>query len=152
MKIPKNTMTKLRSSRATISIYEADSTYSETVGLIEGYLGELEAELVSLAEKELGEDFANEWPEKIVEARHTESEKVEMQRGFMPGVPRSDYWIRIRTSDTISGEELRDIAARQGLSTRDGGTGTVVVHGEKSKVKKVVREIAKKMGGKKDKT
>jgi len=148
--IPETTMTRLRSSRATISIYEVDPTYGETVELIEGYLVGLEAELVSLAEEELGEDFAKEFPRKIFEARQKKPKEPEVTKGFIPGVPRSDYWIRIRIGDTISGEELQDIAAQQGLSTRDEGTGSIVIHGEKKKVKELVREIAKKMRKRKD--
>ena len=152
LNIPETTMTRLRSSRAAISIYEVDPTYGETVELIEGYLVGLEAELVSLAEEKLGEDFAKEFPRKIFEARQKKPKEPEVTKGFVPGVPRSDYWIRIRIGDTISGEELQDIAAQQGLSTRDERTDSIVIHGEEKKVKKLIREIAKKMRKRKDRT
>ena len=146
------TMEQLRSSRAMINIYNADPTYEDTVQLIEGYLGDLEAELMTLAEKEMGEDLANEWLRRIFEAGQKDQKKEEVTRGFIPGVPRSDYWIRVRVGDTIAGEELRQIAANQGLSTRDEGAESVIVHGEKDKVKQLVRRIAEKMRKRKERT
>lgn len=145
-------MERLRSTRAIINIYEADPTYGDTIEVIESYLGDLEANLVSLAEQELGKDFADEWLRRISEARSKETEGTKTVGRFVPGVPRSDYWIRIRIDDTISREELQDMAAEQGLSTREQEADYVVVHGEEGKVKEIVREMAKKIRKKKGKT
>ena len=146
------TIEELRSSRAMINIYNADPTYEDTVQPIESYLGDLEVKLMTLAQKEMGEDFVNEWLRRIFEARQKDQKKEEVTRGFIPGVPRSDYWIRVRIGDTIASEELRQKAANQGLSTRDEGAEFVIVHGERSKVKQLIREIAKKMRKRKKRT
>ncbi|UCD73472.1 MAG: DUF2096 family protein [Candidatus Bathyarchaeota archaeon] len=145
-------MEKLRSTRATINIYEADPTYGDTIALIESYLGDLEATLVSLAEEELGKNFADEWLKKISEARSKEVQEPEALGRFVPGVPRSDYWIRIKIDETISREELQDMVTKQGLSTSEQEADYVVIHGEESKVKEIVKVMAKRMREKRGKT
>lgn len=152
VRISDTTMEKLRSTRATINIYEMDPTYGDNIELIEGYLGDLEATLVSLAEQEMGEDFADKWLRQIAEARHKEIEEPEITGKFVPRVPRSDYWIRIRTDENISREEIQDFAAKHNLSTREQEEDHIVVYGEEKKVKEVVREIAELMRKKKGKT
>ena len=145
-----DTMKKLRSTRAMISIYRADPTYEDSIELIESYLGDLEAELVSMAEGELGSSFAEQWMRRIAEARQREPKEEAVERGFPSGVPRGDYWIRVRLSDTITSEELRQTAAQEALSMKEEVSGSVIVHGEETKVKKMVREIAGKMRERKD--
>jgi hypothetical protein len=152
VRISDTTMEKLRSTKATINIYEMDPTYGDTIELIEGYLGDLEATLVSLAEKERGEDFAEKWLRQIAEARSKETEETETTGKFVPGVPRSDYWIRIRTDENITREILLNTADKHDLSTREQEEGRIVIHGEESKVKSAVREMAKIMREKKGKT
>jgi len=145
VKVSGSTMSRLRSTRATINIYEADPTYGDTVELIEGTLSELEAELVTLAEIEVGEEFANEWMERISKAGREDLEGREVSKQFISGIPRRDYWIRFRIGDTIPGEELREMAMNRGLSIKDQEPGFIIVHGEREKVRELVRGITEKM-------
>ena len=54
--IPDHIAKKLRSTRATIAIYEAGPTYEETIRILEAYLIDLESELLNLAEKEVSKE------------------------------------------------------------------------------------------------
>jgi len=150
--IPDHIAKKLRSTRATIAIYEADPTYEETIATLEAYLVDLESELLNLAEKEIGKEYSSDWLEKIGKARHSKPEPVGAKRGFPSGVPRGDYWIRIEIGDTVTIDELRETATNQGLTLKEESPKLVVIHGEQSAVKQLIREIAKKQKKEKDRT
>lgn len=150
--IPDHIAKKLRSTRATIAIYEADPTYEETITTVETYLVDLESELLNLAEKEVGKEYSSDWLEKIGKARHSKPEPVGAKRGFPSGVPRGDYWIRIEIGDTVTIDELRETAINQGLTLKEESPKLVVIHGEQSAVKQLIREIAKKQKKEKDRT
>ena len=150
--IPDHIAKKLRSTRATIAIYEADPTYEETIATLEAYLVDLESELLNLAEKEVGKEYSSDWLEKIGKARYSKPEPVGVKRGFPSGVPRGDYWIRVEISDTVTIDELRETAINQGLTLKEDSPKLVVIHGEQSAVKQLIREIAEKQKKEKDRT
>lgn len=150
--IPNHIAKKLRTTRATIAIHEADPTYEETTAVLEAYLVDLESELLNLAEKEVGKEYSNDWLEKISKARHSKPEPVGAKRGFPSGVPRGDYWIRIEIGDTVTIDELRETATNQGLTLKEESPKLMVIHGEQSAVKQLIREIAEKQKKEKDRT
>ena len=150
--IPNHIAKKLRSTRATIAIYEADPTYEETIATLEAYLVDLESELLNLAEKEIGKEYSSDWLERIGKARHSKPEPVGTKRGFPSGVPRGDYWIRVEIGDTVTIDELRETAANQGLALKEESPKLVVIHGEQSAVKQLIREIAERKRREKDRT
>jgi len=142
--IPDHIAKKLRSTRATIAIYDADPTYENTIETIEAYLIDLESELLNLAEKEAGKEYSNDWLEKIGKARVSKPEPVGTKRGFPAGVPRGDYWIRVEVGDMVTIDELRETATHQGLTMKEESPKLVVIHGEQSAVKHLIREIAER--------
>ena len=150
--IPDHIAKKLRSTRATIAIYEADPTYEETIATLEAYLVDLESELLNLAEKEVGEEYSSDWLEKIGKARHSKPEPVGSKRGFPSGIPRGDYWIRVEIGDTVTIDELRETATNQGLTLKEESPKLVVIHGEQSAVKQLIRDIAEKQKKEKGRT
>ncbi|MCK4278974.1 MAG: DUF2096 family protein, partial [Candidatus Thorarchaeota archaeon] len=137
--IPSHIAKKLRTTRATIAIHEADPTYEETTAVLEAYLVDLESELLNLAEKEFGKEYSNDWLEKIGKAKHSKPEPVGAKRGFPAGVPRGDYWIRVEIGDTVTIDELRETATNQGLALKEESPKLVVIHGEQSAVKQLIR-------------
>jgi|LGOV01.1.fsa_nt_gb hypothetical protein len=150
--IPDHIAKKLRTTRATIAIHEADPTYEETTAVLEAYLVDLESELLNLAEKEIGKEYSNDWLEKIGKARHSRPEPVGTKRGFPAGVPRGDYWIRVEIGDTVTIDELREAATNQGLALKEESPILAVIHGEQSAVKQLIREIAERKRKEKDRT
>jgi hypothetical protein len=142
--ITDQTMKKLRGSRATINIYAADPSYQQTSADLMTQLTELEMELMTLAEQEIGYEFANDWLEKIDAARKAEPSTPALYKGFPQGVPRSDYWIRFTVGDTIPLDELQKMAAEYKLSIKEESSDQVLVHGEKNKVKQLVKTMTEK--------
>jgi hypothetical protein len=102
------------------------------------------------AEQEVGVEFAKEWLEKITAARNAEPGEPVVDKGFPKGVPRSDYWIRLTVGDIIPSDELRALAAKYNLSIKEESADQVVVHGEQSIVKQLVKEMTEKQRERKD--
>jgi hypothetical protein len=144
------TMKKLRGARATINIYTADPTYQQTAADLMNQLTDLEMVLMTLAEQQISDEFAKEWLEKISAARNAEPKDPVVDKGFPKGVPRSDYWIRLTVGDIIPSDELREMVAKYNLSIKEESTDQVVVHGEQSIVKQLVKEMTEKQREKKD--
>jgi hypothetical protein len=142
--ITDQTMKKLRGSRATINIYTADPSYQQTSADLMSQLTELEMELMTLAEQKVGPEFSNEWMEKITEAREAEPSTPALDKGFPRGVPRSDYWIRLTVGDAIPIDELQEMAAKHKISIKEESSDQVIVHGEKSKIKQLVKMMTEK--------
>jgi hypothetical protein len=71
-------------------------------------------------------------------------------KGFPKGVPRSDYWIRLTIGDIIPADELREMAAKYNLSLKEESAEQIVVHGEQSIVKQLVKEMTEKQREKQD--
>ena len=113
-------------------------------------LTDLEMELMTAAELKVGEDFAKEWFGKIDAARKAEPGEPMVDKGFPKGVPRSDYWIRLTVGEIIPGDELREMAAKYNLSLKEESTDQIVVHGEQSIVKQLVKEMTKKQRERQD--
>lgn len=144
------TMKKLRGTRATINIYAADPTYQQTAADLMTQLTDLEMVLMSQAEQEVGEEFTKEWLEKIAAARNAEPGEPVIDKGFPKGVPRSDYWIRLTIGDVIPNDELREMVAKYNLSLKEESSEQVVVYGEQSIVKQLVKEMTEKQRERKD--
>lgn len=133
------TMKKLRGARATINIYVADPSYQQTSADLMTQLTELETGLMTLAEQEVGPEFASEWLKKITATREVEPSSPMIDKGFPKGVPRSDYWIRLTIGDTISIDEVREMAAKHNLTIKEETPEQVIVHGEQSRVRQLVK-------------
>ena len=148
--ISDQTMKKLRGARATINIYTADPTYQQTAADLMTQLTDLEMSLMTLAEQQVGVEFAKEWLEKITVARNAEPREPIADKGFPKGVPRSDYWIRLTIGDIILADDLRELASKYNLALKEESAEQVVVHGEQSIVKQLVKEMTEKQRERKD--
>jgi hypothetical protein len=137
--VPDLTMKRLRGARATINIYVADPSYQQTSADLMTQLTELEMELMTLAEQEVGPEFANDWLKRIATAREAEPSSPMVDKGFPKGVPRSDYWIRLTIGDTISIDEVREMATKHDLTVKEETPEQVIVHGEQSRVRQLVK-------------
>jgi len=143
IEIPAGFLTKLKAVHGNINILKADPTYEDTMEQVEEQLNNLEGQLIYLAENGVSPEYADEWIAKVKEARESESE-IPRAKPFSPGVPRAHYWIRLTIGDIIDRDELEKMTLEQDLSIKEEGADTVIVHGERSKVKALVKEITLK--------
>jgi hypothetical protein len=114
------------------------------------YLEKVEANLLYLAESDIGEEYAREYLKKVTEARMKGlQEKTTVKPSFVSGVPKDKHWIRINVSELISVEELDALIERHSLSSKLQENDHLLVYGNKADVKEFITAISDKIGARK---
>ena len=67
--IPQEAVDDLKSAKTLTSIYKTESVTSNVASDIALYLDKVEPSLLSLAESEIGKEYAEEWQNRIYKAR-----------------------------------------------------------------------------------
>lgn len=146
--VPPNIIEDLRSAKTMMQVLKADPKRSETIPSIETYLGNVESYLIFEAHKEFGAQFAEDWMQKLRDARKTsdaEEEPLESSSKFVAGVPRDQKWIRVQVSEETPENAIKKLAARCGLSTKIQPDGYVLVFGDDNKIKLFIQKTSEKL-------
>ena len=148
--IPSSIITELRSAKTLLHILKTDPKCVDNISSIESYLSNVESYLVIKSHKKLGEKFANEWMEKLKEARRRtyEGKRTESAPRFVPGLPRGKHWIRIKVTKETSRSESQTLAKELGLSFEEQEDGHMLIYGESERIKFFVKRIAEKFSKK----
>jgi hypothetical protein len=145
---PSNIIEDLRSAKTMMQVLRADPKRAENVPTIEMYLGNVESHLIFEAHKNFGAQFAEEWMQKLHDARKTsdaEEEPLESSSKFVAGVPRDQKWLRFQVSDDMPENAIQKLAAECGLSTKIQPDGYVLVFGDDSNIKLFIQKTGQKL-------
>ena len=147
--VPISVIEDLRSAKTLMQVLRADPKRMETVPSIEMYLGNVESYLIFEAHKKFGAEFAEDWMQKLREARKTiragEDRSVEPASKFVSGVPRDQKWMRVQISNETPKNEIERLAAECGLSTQMQPDNYVLVYGDDSKIKLFIQKTGEKL-------
>jgi hypothetical protein len=146
--VPPNIIEDLRSARTMMQVLKADPKRAENIPTIETYLDNVESYLIFEAHQKFGAQFAEEWMQKLHDARKTndaEDEPLESSSKFVPGVPRDQKWIRVQVSEETPENTVKKMAAECGLSTRIQPDGYVLVFGDDSRIKLFIQKTSEKL-------
>ncbi len=145
--MPPEVIEDLRTAKTMMHVLKAGSTKIENVPTIEMYLSNVESRLIFLAQKKFGSKSANYWMKKLREAREKPEGKVsaELASKFVPGLPRSQRWVRVQVSKETPKEEIEDLAKNCGLAFRLQDDGYMLVYGEGEKLKDFIKRTAAKL-------
>ncbi|MDH5634250.1 MAG: DUF2096 domain-containing protein [Candidatus Bathyarchaeota archaeon] len=148
--IPANVMEDLRAAKTMIHVWKADPSHAENIPSIEMYMSNVESYLIFAAQKKFGAKFAENWMEKLREARKTihwgeKERKRESVSKFVPGLPRGEKWVRIQVSVETPKNEIKRLASECGLSTREQTDGYMLVFGGDEKLKLFVHKTGEKL-------
>jgi hypothetical protein len=145
---PPNIIEDLRSAKTMMQVLKADPKHAENIPTIEMYLGNVESYLIFEAHQKFGAQFAEDWMQKLRDARKSsdaEGEPLESSSKFVPGVPRDQKWLRVQVSDEMPENEIKKLAAECGLSTRMQPDGYVLVLGDDSSIKLFIQKTSEKL-------
>lgn len=148
--VPFEIMEDLRSAKSLINVQRADPSHLKDSVQIEVYLENVESYLISQAQEKFGKEFAEQWMNKIKEARTgilEETAEGSMVSKFVPGVPRDAAWIRVKISEDIPRVAVEAIAQESSLSTKMQDNGYLLVYGEEEKIKSFVKKLTEKFRG-----
>lgn len=149
--IPQQVIDDLKSARSLISVFQAEPEDSETAVEPTPFLEKAEANLLCLAEAEIGKEYADEWQKKVSVAYWEKAEKPLSGPKFVSGIPKSEYWIRIKTTDLAIGSEISELMNRFALAARPEEDGYLLIHGKKEDVSSFLKEVRQKVGRREDK-
>ncbi len=146
VKIPDEITKNIRLAKSTINFYKADPTNPEMMSelkRINDFLNSIQDTLLDLAD-EIGEDYKDEWIEKLVRASRGETvvEKEEAAPKFAVGVPAGFSMVRVTFQEPLSEERLNDIAEEHGVIIEFEEDNVVAIYGDKDNVKASLKEIS----------
>ena len=107
-------------------------------------LGKIKSSLISAAQG-VGENYVRGRMDEIDKAERAELDRalIHTKPEFVPGLPRGvgEGWVRLTLRKPMDEERAQDVAEQLGVKIELGDEFHVVVSGEKSSVKKAVKEI-----------
>jgi len=144
--IPQDLMDDLKSAKTFISIYKTDPSALDVMTEVALYLDKIEPNLLYLAESEVGKKYASAWIKKISDARLEKAETIIVPSKFVAEIPKGEHWIRIKTADIISDDNLRELLRNLNLSSKSQDDGYLLIYGKEENVKSFIREVGRKIG------
>jgi len=149
--IPTEVMDNLKSARTMIKILKADPYRGETMQKIEEYLGNVESYLISEGQRKFGVEYVDEWLKRLDEASVRMPDVEEEETRFIPGLPREQKWIRVKSSTELPIEKLKLLAQESNLFCKLQNDGYLLVYGEDEHLKEFIKKMATKYGVKAEK-
>jgi hypothetical protein len=136
----------LKSAKTLTGIYKTESTTSNVASDIALYLEKVEPSLLSLAESEMGQEYADEWQHRIDKARRQAPENAAIRSRFVSGISKRDHRIRIKTANIIADSDLNESLKKLHLSCKQQDDGYLLVYGNEENVKSLIREVSTRIG------
>ena len=147
--IPETVMNDLKAAKTMINIVaSADSDHGEANLKIEGYLGNVEAYLVTEAQKHFTHEQIDTWLRRLEQANCCTCEESTEEQRFVAGVPRDQKWVRVEPLPDLPTEELKRLAQETKLSTSTQKDGRMIVYGQAENLKEFLKKMTGKAGKK----
>jgi hypothetical protein len=143
--IPQSIMNDLHSAKTLIQVLKVDHSHIENIPRIEAYLENVEAQLISIVQEKIGQEFVAKWIKKLDETRRKVSEEQEGSSSrFVPGLPKDKHWVRVQITEETPQEEVEKLADENHLSHRIQKNGYMLVYGDNENVKSFIKKMAAK--------
>jgi hypothetical protein len=139
--IPVMVMNDLKSAGTMIKIMNVDESRGETAQKAEEYLGNVEAYLVTEAQKKLAPEYIDEWLRRLEEASYETCEEKREESRFISGLPRDQKWIRVKPLVSLPLEKLQQLAEKTNLSCKVQEDGHLLVYGKAEDIKEFVKKM-----------
>jgi hypothetical protein len=141
--VPAHVIGDLRAAKTMIELLKMVEDPSESVAKIEGYLGSVEAYLISTAQGRFGDEYAEAWMRRMAEIRRGPSRRApEAPRRFVPGLPRDRHWVRLKVSEDLPREKVELLAREMNLQVMLQEDGYMLVSGGEGEIKDFVKKMA----------
>lgn len=139
--IPATVMNDLKSARTMIKIMNVGASRGETAQKAEEYLGNVEAYLVTEAQKQFASEYIDAWLRRLEEASCEICEEKGEESRFISGLPRDQKWIRVEPLASVPLEKLKQLAKESNLSWSLQENGRLLVYGKTEDIKGFVKKM-----------
>ncbi len=144
--IPASVIGDLRHARTLINVLRADPTHLDTGRKIEERLRSVESRLVSEGEKKFGSNYVKAWVERLDKASREVVDEGEGETTFIPGVPRNQRWIRVKSSDELPLDGLKKLAKELDILYNKQDDEYIVVYGKEERIKEFIKKMTEEYG------
>ena len=139
--IPSNIMEDLRAAKSMIKLSCVEDSRGEAIQKAEEYTANVEAYLVTEAQKVMGSEIVDQWLRRLEEANAEVCEETKAEDKFVTGVPRDQKWVRVEPINNISTERIQQIAKEQNLHGKSQKDGRIVVYGQSDDIKEFLKKM-----------
>ena len=140
--IPANIINDLRSAKVMINLACKEDSRGEVIQKAEEYTANVEAYLITEAQKILGSEQVDQWLRRLEEANAEVCEEPKQENQFVTGVPRDQKWIRVEPMSNLPTERIQQIAKTQNLQVKAQNDGRLVVFGQPEDIKAFLKAMA----------
>src|SRR3989339_1650298 len=117
--IPPNILEDLRAAKSMIKLSCMEGKGSgDAIQKAEELTANVEAYLVTEAQKILGSEKVDLWLRQLEEANAEICEETTSENKFVTGVPRDQKWVRVEAVNNLSIERIQQIAYDLGLKIK----------------------------------
>jgi len=138
--IPSDTMTELQSAKTLLHVSEAGTGEANISQEIDKCFFNVECYIMSKGQMVFGPEYVEKWLVRLDQAKKAPEEAKEESK-LLPNIPRGEKWIRINPS-TVSVDESRKFADELHLSYIVQHEGFLLVQGEDTQLRELVRKMA----------
>jgi hypothetical protein len=150
MVTPPKVMSDLKSAKVLMKVLDAsESDRGEAAPKIEQYLGSVEANVITEAQKVFAPARIDAWLRRLEEAScdtcvtcevPTEKKK-KTESKFITGLPRDQKWIRVEPLASLPTEKLKQLAKETSLFYREETDGHLTVYGSAENIRAFVKKM-----------
>jgi len=144
--VPAETSTELRSAKALISSYRTDPEATHILTQVQEHLKRAERTLIEIAQKTGYSKTAKEFLERLDKVRRGDLKpsRAGGEIRFIPGLPRSGRWIRIRISPQTPLSRIEEVASKSRVSVKPHEEGYVLASGRSEDLREFIRVLRSK--------
>jgi hypothetical protein len=139
--IPTNVMEDLRAAKSMIKLSCMEGSRGEAIQKTEEYLANVEAYLLTEAQKTMGSETVDQWLRQLEDAGTEVCEEPKQEGNFVTGVPRDQKWIRVEPINSLPTERILQIAKEQNLTVNPQKDGRLVVFGQPEDLKNFLKKM-----------
>jgi len=140
--IPANVMEDLRAAKSMIKLSCMEGTRGgDAIQKAEEYTANVEAYLVTEAQKTFGAEIVDQWLRRIEEANAEICEEKTEESKFVTGVPRDQKWVRVEPINNLPTELIQQLANEQNLQVKPQKDGRLLVYGQPECIKEFLKKM-----------
>ena len=139
--IPANIMEDLRAAKSMIKLSCMENSRGDAMQKAEEYTANVEAYLVTEAQKIISSEAVDQWLRRLEEANAEICEETREEGVFVTGVPRDQKWVRVEPIKNLSTERIQQIAKEQNLQVNQQNDGRLVVYGQPDDIKEFLKKM-----------
>jgi hypothetical protein len=140
--IPTKVIEDLRAAKSMIKLACTEGSQGHAIQRAEELHANVEAYLVTEAQKTFGSERVDEWLRQMEQATATAEVCEEPEEEvFVTGVPRDQKWVRVEPHGDLTAERIEQMAKEHHLQIKSQKDGKLLVHGQIGEIKDLIKKM-----------